>query len=112
MRKKINAATLVPGASGTWCVSIYTRTHVHTPLSSSVGVVTAKYWCGGCRYAAPGATPRYADKATETGYALKLAYRAFFCQSIMQQCSVMGERGRLGLPQAELSTLKKVIFSK
>ena len=55
---------------------------------------------------------RYANKATESGFsqfALKLAYKSFFGPSIMKKCSVMGERGRLGLPQGELSALKKLI---
>ena len=56
---------------------------------------------------------KYAHKANNAGcsqFALKLAHHAYFGSSILQQYTVMGERGRLGLPRAELSALKTQVF--
>ena len=58
---------------------------------------------------------KYANKATDTGYtlfAVKLANQAYFGPTVLEQCTVMGERGRLGLPRAELTALKTQIFRK
>ena len=55
------------------------------------------------------------DKANDTHYtqfALRLAHKAFFGRIVLAQCSVMGEKGNLGLPRAELSALKIAVFRK
>ena len=56
---------------------------------------------------------KYAYKANDASYtqfALKLAHHAYFGPTLLKQCTVLGERGRLGLPRAELSALKVRIF--
>ena len=44
--------------------------------------------------------------------ALKLAHKSYFGQKILFKCTVMGEQGLPGLPRAELSSLKTVLFQQ
>ena len=58
----------------------------------------------------PEIAKKYANDTSYTQFALKLAHHAYFGPTVLKQCTVLGERGRLGLPRTELSALKIRIF--